>query len=139
MAVTTTYTFGSTRTEFIANSNGTGNSQFLSNVTALSRGASTDRFVFATVFGATNVDTMADFVHASDDILLSQAFFEGIGATLDASEFQIGNANAATDRIIYNVTGQLFYDSNGNGAGGMTQFASVTAGTVLDVGDFMMV
>jgi Ca2+-binding RTX toxin-like protein len=106
----------------------------------LNGGAGADRFVFATALGATNVDTIADFAHAVDDIVLSQAIFAGIGATLDASEFQIGMANAATDRIIYNnTTGQLFYDSNGNGAGGMTQFATVTAGTVLDIGDFVMV
>jgi serralysin len=104
-------------------------------------GAGADRFVFTSALNATtNIDTVADFAHAVDDIALSQAIFAGIGATLDASEFQIGMANAATDRIIYNnVTGQLFYDSNGNGAGGMTQFATVTAGTVLDTGDFVMV
>jgi Ca2+-binding RTX toxin-like protein len=106
----------------------------------LNGGAGNDRFVFATALGAVNIDTIADFAHAVDDIVLSQAIFAGIGATLDASEFQIGMANAGTDRIIYNnVTGQLFYDSNGDGAGGMTQFATVTAGTVLDIGDFMMV
>jgi Ca2+-binding RTX toxin-like protein len=106
----------------------------------LSGGAGADRFVFNLAFGATNMDTIADFVHLTDDIVLSQAIFAGIGATLGASEFQIGMANAATDRIIYNnVTGQLFYDSNGNAAGGMTQFASVTVGTVLSVADFVMV
>jgi Ca2+-binding RTX toxin-like protein/subtilisin-like proprotein convertase family protein len=106
----------------------------------LSGGAGADRFVFNLAFGATNMDTIADFVHLTDDIVLSQTIFAGIGATLDASEFQIGTADAATDRIIYNnVTGQLFYDSNGNTVGGMTQFASVTAGTVLSVADFVMV
>jgi Ca2+-binding RTX toxin-like protein len=107
----------------------------------LSGGAGADRFVFATALSAiTNVDRIADFAHALDDIVLSQAIFAGIGATLDASEFQVGMANAATDRIIYNnITGQLFYDSNGNGAGGQTLFATVTAGTVLSTGDFVMV
>jgi Ca2+-binding RTX toxin-like protein len=106
----------------------------------LNGGAGADRFMFVTALGAGNADIIADFAHAVDDIVLSQAIFAGIGATLDASEFQIGMANTATDRIIYNnVTGQLFYDANGNGAGGMTQFASVTAGTVLDIGDFVMV
>ena len=38
MATTTTYSFTSTRPEFIANSNGTGNFQSLSNVTALAGG-----------------------------------------------------------------------------------------------------
>jgi Ca2+-binding RTX toxin-like protein len=102
--------------------------------------AGADRFVFATALGATNIDRIADFAHAIDEIVLSQAIFAGIGATLDASEFQIGTADSATDRIIYNNgTGQLFYDSNGNGAGGMTQFAAVIAGTVLNTGDFVMV
>jgi Ca2+-binding RTX toxin-like protein/subtilisin family serine protease len=106
----------------------------------LNGGAGADRFVFATTLGATNLDSIADFVHLTDDIVLAQAIFAGIGATLDASEFQIGMANAATDRIIYNnVTGQLFYDSNGNATGGMTQFASVSAGTVLSIADFVMV
>jgi Ca2+-binding RTX toxin-like protein len=106
----------------------------------LNGGAGADRFVFNLAIGATNMDTIADFVHLTDDIVLAQAIFAGIGATLDASEFQIGTADAATDRIIYNnVTGQLFYDSNGNATGGMTQFATVTAGTVLSIGDFLMV
>jgi Ca2+-binding RTX toxin-like protein len=104
-------------------------------------GGAADRFVFATALNAaTNVDTIADFAHAVDDIVLSQAIFAGIGATLDASEFQVGLADTATDRIIYNnITGQLFYDSNGNAAGGQTLFATVTVGTVLDTGDFVMV
>jgi Ca2+-binding RTX toxin-like protein len=107
----------------------------------LNGGAGADRFVFATALSpTTNVDMIADFTHAVDDIVLSQAIFAGIGATLDASEFQIGSANAATDRILYNnITGQLFYDSNGTAAGGLTQFATVAAGTVLDIGDFVMV
>jgi Ca2+-binding RTX toxin-like protein len=106
----------------------------------LNGGAGADRFVFNLAFGATNMDAIADFVHLTDDIVLAQAIFVGIGATLDASEFQIGMADAATDRIIYNnVTGQLFYDSNGNTVGGMTQFASVSAGTTLSIADFMMV
>jgi Ca2+-binding RTX toxin-like protein len=107
----------------------------------LNGGGAADRFVFATALNAaTNVDTIADFAHAVDDIVLSQAIFAGIGATLDASEFQVGLADTATDRIIYNnITGQLFYDSNGNAAGGQTLFATVTAGTVLDIGDFVMV
>jgi Ca2+-binding RTX toxin-like protein len=107
----------------------------------LNGGAGADRFVFATALSAiTNVDRIADFAHGTDDIVLSQAIFAGIGTTLDASEFQVGLADTATDRIIYNnITGQLFYDSNGNGAGGQTLFATVTAGTVLDIGDFVMV
>ena len=74
-----------------------------------------------------------------DDILLAQAIFAGIGASLTADEFRIGSAQDANDRILYNnITGQLYYDSNGNGAGGIVQFATVTAGTVLTFDDFIM-
>jgi serralysin len=86
------------------------------------------------------VATAKDFVHLIDDIVLYQSIFAGIGTTFDASAFQIGLANATTDRIAYNtITGPLFYDANGNVAGGMTLFATITAGTVFDVGDFLMV
>ncbi len=107
----------------------------------LSGGAGADRFVFSTALGAGNVDTIADFVHLTDDIQLATVIFATIGATLDATELRFGSAAAdANDFIIYNgATGQLFYDANGNGAGGQTLFATVTAGTVLDIGDFVMV
>ncbi|MGL4489149.1 MAG: calcium-binding protein, partial [Rhizobiaceae bacterium] len=103
--------------------------------------AGADVFAFNTALNAsTNVDAVRDCAVGVDDLRLSQSIFAGIGATLDASEFQIGMANASTDRIVYNsVTGQLFYDANGNGAGGMTLFATMTAGTALTIGDFVMV
>ena len=104
-------------------------------------GTGADKFVFNTALNAvSNVDQLADFTRNIDDIVLSRAIFGGIGTTLNASEFQIGPANSATDRIIYNqVTGQLFYDSNGNRAGGETLFATVNAGTVLTIADFIMI
>ena len=42
------------------------------------------------------------------------------------------------DSLYNNITGQLFYDSNANAAGGMVQFATVAAGTVLTFDDFIM-
>jgi Ca2+-binding RTX toxin-like protein len=104
-------------------------------------GAGADQFVFNTALNAaTNVDAIMDFQPGVDDIVLSQAIFAGIGATLDATEFQIGIADSSSDRIIYDqATGQLYYDSNGNGAGGQTLFATVTAGTALTIHDFMMI
>ncbi|MGL4488015.1 MAG: hypothetical protein ACRCU5_01040 [Rhizobiaceae bacterium] len=108
----------------------------------LNGGSGTDRFRFATPLNAaTNVDTIADFAHGTDDILLLQSIFASIGTTLDATELRFGTAAAdANDYIIYNsATGQLFYDANGNGAGGRTLFGRVSAGTVLDAGDFVMV
>jgi Ca2+-binding RTX toxin-like protein len=105
-------------------------------------GAGADQFVFNTARNAaTNVDAIMDFQIGSDKIALSQGIFAGILGTLDASEFQIGNADASTDRICYNPgTGQLFYDADGNGTGsGLVLFATVTAGTVLTINDFVMV
>jgi Ca2+-binding RTX toxin-like protein len=106
----------------------------------LNGGAGADRFRFSTTLGSSNVDTVAGFVHGTDDLLLLQSLFSAIGTTLDTSELKFGTAAAdANDFIIYNsVTGQLFYDANGNGAGGQTLFATVTAGTVLDTTDFIM-
>jgi serralysin len=104
-------------------------------------GDGADRFIFDTVLNAiTNVDTMQSFIVSQDDIVLSQAIFGGIGAMLDATEFQIGDADASTDRIIYNqVTGQLYFDADGNGTAQSILFATVNIGTALTIGDFVMV
>ena len=97
-----------------------------------------DQFVFNTALNsATNVDIILDFQHLIDDIVLASPVFAAIGASLTADEFRIGSAVDANDYILYNnITGALFYDSNGDGAGGVTQFATVAAGTVLDNTDF---
>lgn len=108
----------------------------------LNGGAGADLFRFTTALNAaTNVDRIADFAHGSDDIVLSRSIFAAIGATLDAGELRLGTAAVdANDFLIYNsANGQLFYDANGNTAGGQTLFATLAAGTVLDTGDFVMV
>ena len=55
--------------------------------------------------------------------------------------FKIGTAAAdADDRIIYNSTsGALFFDSNGNAAGGSTLFARLSKGLALTSSDFLVV
>jgi Ca2+-binding RTX toxin-like protein len=60
---------------------------------------------------------------------------------LDADAFHIGAAAAdAEDRIIYNeMTGALIFDSNGNAAGGATQFAQLATGLALTNADFVVV
>ena len=105
-------------------------------------GAGSDIFVFSTApSAANNVDTIADFAHASDRIMLLTSIFSAIGATLDASELALGAAAAdANDYLIYNnANGQLFYDADGSGTSGQTLFATLTPGTVLDVNDFIIV
>ncbi|MGL4488794.1 MAG: M10 family metallopeptidase C-terminal domain-containing protein, partial [Rhizobiaceae bacterium] len=105
----------------------------------LTGGAGSDRFVFGTALGAANVDRIADFAHLADDIVLLTSIFTVIGGVLDATEFRVGAAVDANDYILYDsATGALTYDSNGVSAGGAIQFASVTAGTVLTIDDFVM-
>ena len=61
--------------------------------------------------------------------------------TLSADAFVIGTAAAtASNRIIYNPgSGALFYDTNGNAAGGATQFATLATGLAMTSNDFNIV
>ena len=104
-----------------------------------------DKFLFNTTLNAaTNVDTITDMNDGDDDLIrLDDAIFAGIGPVglLNADAFHIGAAAAdAEDRIVYNsATGQLFFDSNGNGAFGSTLFAKLTKGLALSNTDFAVV
>ncbi len=96
-----------------------------------------DDFVFSTTLGTGNIDRITDFAVGVDDILLESAIFTAIGASLSASEFRIGAAVDANDFLLYNAaTGALTYDSNGNAAGGATQFAILQSGLALTAADF---
>jgi Ca2+-binding RTX toxin-like protein len=104
----------------------------------LTGGAGADTFVFNTgLNAATNRDTITDFSVADDTIKLENAVFKAFaalapGATIGAAAFHSGAgvvaAHDASDRIIYNTTtGALFYDADGNTAGGVAavQFATL--------------
>ena len=99
-------------------------------------GLGNDIFVFSTVLGSTNVDTILGFTCSSDVIQLENAIFTGLTTTgtLAASAFVTGTAAAdANDRIIYNAsTGDLFYDADGTGATAAVKFATLVGvqGTV---------
>ena len=67
--------------------------------------------------------------------------FTGLSAgTLAASAFVIGATAAdADDRIVYDsATGALYFDADGNGAGGAVQFATLTTGLALTNNDFIV-
>jgi Ca2+-binding RTX toxin-like protein len=109
---------------------------------SLTGGAGLDSFVFDTAPNrVTNSDVITDFNIADDRFLLDDAAFVGIGA-LGAlgARFVVGSAaTLATHRIVYEQsTGKVFYDANGNVAGGQIQFAQVTAGTALTSADFLI-
>ena len=104
-----------------------------------------DTIRFNTALGASNIDQITDFDVAKDIIQLENAIFieltTNTGNALSGGEFFIGSAaHDADDRIIYNsATGALIYDSNGNGANGATQFATLATGLGLTSGDFFVV
>jgi Ca2+-binding RTX toxin-like protein len=109
-------------------------------------GIGSDQFVFNTALNAaTNVDQITDFNVAADTIVLENAIFTTIvgTGTLTAAQFVAnasGTAQDAGDRIVYETdTGKLFYDSNGNAAGGATQFALLNAGLALTNLDFFVI
>ncbi len=110
----------------------------------LTGGRGNDSFLFNTALSATtNVDHIFDFSSVNDKILLSHSVFTqagGIGP-LAAGAFHAGPGAAdAGDRIVYNgTTGALIYDSNGNLAGGATQFAILSTGLTLTHTNFQIV
>ncbi|MFI0843360.1 beta strand repeat-containing protein [Mesorhizobium sp. IMUNJ 23232] len=108
-------------------------------------GGNNDNFLFDTALGATNVDDITDFNFVNDTIQLDNAIFNaiiGVGV-LSAAQFAAntsGTAGDANDRIIYETdTGELYYDTNGNAAGGSTLFATLTAGLGITNADFFIV
>jgi Ca2+-binding RTX toxin-like protein len=102
-----------------------------------------DTFAFTTALGASNVDYIDDFAHGTDKIALDDAVFTAIGApgALSANAFVTGTAAGdADDRIIYNnVTGQLYYDADGNGAGVAVLFANLNGLPALTASDFVVI
>jgi Ca2+-binding RTX toxin-like protein len=101
-----------------------------------------DSFAFTTTLGNGNVDTLTDFAHGTDKILLDHAVFAGLSAgALGAGAFVTGSAAAdGDDRIIYNsTTGALFFDADGSGSGAAVQFATLQPGLGLGAADFQVI
>ena len=76
-------------------------------------------------------------------IRLENAVFTKLvtAGVLNAAFFRVGAAAVdANDYIVYNKsTGALSYDSNGNGAGGAVQFATLSANLSLTSADFLII
>jgi VCBS repeat-containing protein len=107
-------------------------------------GAGFDTIVFNTPLGATaNKDTITDFNPAQDAMKLENAIFTKLVAVgpLRPAFFRAGAAALdANDHIVYNkATGGLFYDVNGNAAGGAIQFATLLNKPTLTYADFVVV
>jgi len=116
----------------------------------LTGGADNDTFVFDTAPNA--VDTITDFnasgsAASGDTIELSLAVFTAIttpsGNVLSSSEFASSAEGGVTDvvaagvRVIYDsVTGNLYYDADGQGAAGRTLVAKLVLTDPADTFDY---
>lgn len=110
---------------------------------AVTLGAGSDTLIFNSLVGA---DTIADYVVADDSIQLSLGTFAALGpvGALNATEFASGAGftagQDASDRIVYNTTtGDLYYDSDGNGAGASVLIGTFTGAPALVVGEFTII
>ena len=89
-----------------------------------------DQFVFDAKLGATNVDTILDFQHGVDDIVLDDAIFKALGSKFEKDEFLARSyghdATKASHNVIYDQsTGTLWYDSDGVGGHAAIKFAQL--------------
>lgn len=98
-------------------------------IDTMTGGLGNDSFVFNAPISTATRDIITDFNHANDTMRLNNDFMPAIGGAgvLKAGFFFAGaHAHDADDHIIYNrATGGIFYDSNGNGAGGEVQIAQL--------------
>ena len=116
-------------------------------VDTLTGGANADIFVFNTAPGTSaNRDIITDFSHVDDTFQLENALFTKLGALagvhmLTPAYFRAGAAALdANDYIVYNhANGALYYDSNGNAAGGAIQIAALSNRPVLAADDFVVI
>lgn len=113
----------------------------------LTGGNGSDTFVFSKPLNAsTNVDTITDFVSGTDKIQLNKAIFGGlsqINGHLDSANLYIVGSltpQDSNDHIIFDsVTGNLYYDKDGNGSSARVEFATLTGvGSLVDT-DFWIV
>ncbi len=112
---------------------------------ALTGGSGADSFIFKTALGASNIDSVKDFVAADDTIKLENAIFTALTATgtLASAAFygsDAGKAHDSSDRIIYETdTGKLFYDKDGTGSAVAVQFAVLDTKPGLTNADFVII
>jgi serralysin len=111
----------------------------------LNGGAGKDTFFFDVGLNRkTNVDRIEDFNVADDTIRLDHAITSTLKAgALSSAAFwksSVGVAHDADDRIIYDTdSGYLYYDSNGDKAGGSVLFAMLDPHLALTRADFFVV
>ena len=108
----------------------------------LAGGDGSDRFVLAN--NSASQDEIVDFVSGTDQLLLLSKLFGNLApGSLDPELYVIngtGQAEERDDRLIYNNTsGELFYDSNGNKAGGSELIAVFNNLSDPQLSDFLVI
>jgi VCBS repeat-containing protein len=101
-----------------------------------------DTFAFTSALGSDNIDHIGDFLAVDDTIALDDAVFTGLAlGALNANAFVLGTAAGdADDRIIYDqISGQLWFDADGNGIGAKVLFAVLDSHPVITAGDFTVI
>jgi len=114
---------------------------------ALNGESGADQFVFDVAPGSANADTVFGFASGSDRIVLDGKVHAALGAsgafTVGDARFwssSSGAAHDANDRVIYNTsTGTLWYDANGNAAGGAQLIATLEGASALAASDITVV
>ncbi|NBS96449.1 MAG: tandem-95 repeat protein, partial [Betaproteobacteria bacterium] len=90
-----------------------------------------DRFVFDTILGTSNIDTITDFVTGTDKIVLSAKIFSKFtgsiaGSAITTDNLVVGAGATAQDKddyLIYDTTTDLLsYDADGSGTGAAVAF-----------------
>ncbi|MWB77478.1 hypothetical protein GLS40_05525 [Pseudooceanicola sp. 216_PA32_1] len=101
-------------------------------------GGGADNFIFDVLDGV--ADTVGDFVVGTDMVGLDSSVMTSLTpGALPAGQFATGAPADANDFIIYQVvSGRLYYDDNGNGAGGLTLLAEFTGAPALTAADFFV-
>jgi serralysin len=107
-------------------------------------GGGADKFVLNAPALAGNADIFTDFFKGVDKVQLEDSVFTQLGGpanALAANKFTIGAGATTTDhRVIYNdVTGELFYDANGNIGGQKVLIATLETGIALAASDFQVI
>jgi Ca2+-binding RTX toxin-like protein len=110
----------------------------------LTGGVGNDFFVFNTKPNPiSNHDTVIDFTVGQDAVLLENGIFTQLRSTGPLSDycFQRGShAGDGNDFIVYyRANGNLFYDSNGSGAGQQVLIATLTNRPDLHASDFLVI
>lgn len=107
-------------------------------------GPDSDSFLFNTrPDSISNHDTVVDFNPVQDTLLLDNAAFTRLAYTgvISPNYFRLGTRPVdGNDFIVYDRNdGDLFYDSNGSGAGSMVLIATLTNRPVLTVNDLIVI